>query len=231
MIDTQQLAPLLERQSAPQIIAWAAAHFGDEVVVSSSFQTQSLPLLHIVSQVAPELPVLFVDTGQHFADTLAYRDQLAALLGLNVRVVRAALSRQEVNARYGDDLYRRDPDLCCYLNKIEPMERALHGARAWISGVRRDQTTNRRSFQVVEEGERGIIRVHPLLNWTRHDVETYIARYELPHHPLHELGYTSVSCWPCTAPIHNGDDERAGRWQGTDKTECGLHTRLRKQME
>jgi phosphoadenosine phosphosulfate reductase len=225
MIDTQGLAPMLERQSAPEIVAWAAAHFGGDLAVSSSFQTQSLPLLHIISQVAPELPVLFVDTGQHFVETLAYRDQLVALLGLNVRVVRASLSRQEFNTRYGSDLPYRDPDLCCYLNKVQPMEQALDGVPAWISGIRRDQTANRSSFHVIEENERGVIRVHPMLNWTRQDVEAYIVRHDLPRHPLYALGYVSVSCWPCTAPIHNGDDQRAGRWQGRDKTECGLHTR------
>lgn len=215
----------LEGAAPEDVIRWAVSSFGSAVAMSCSFQSQSLPLLHMVSAIAPRLPVIFLDTGYHFPETLAFRDRLVAEWGLNLQVARAlpqAVSRQPSTT----ELYLRDPDRCCMINKVEPMQRAMQGLRAWISGIRRDQSDLRANVGVVEDGANGLIRVHPLAAWTGRDIWKYIHDHDLPEHPLVAKGYLSVGCAPCTRPAGPGG-ERAGRWQGTDKTECGLHTVLR----
>lgn len=211
--------------AAPEtIIAWAADRFMPRLAATSSFQTQSVALLHLISVVRPDLPVIFLDTGYHFPETLAYRDQLVAQLGLALRIARPAASPAETARRHGDALYRRDPDLCCYINKVEPMQRALADFDAWISGIRRDQTAARAAVRTVEGLPDGRLKINPLAAWTREDLWRYIHAHGLPSHPLFSQGYLSVGCAPCTSPVTRGDDERAGRWAGTGKTECGLHT-------
>lgn len=202
------------------VLAWAAERFMPRLAVTSSFQTQSVPLLHLISQVCPQVPVLFLDTGYHFPETLAFRDELVARFGLTMQVVRPD---PEQAATRHESLYRRDPDLCCYVHKVVPMQRALRDLDAWISGIRRDQTPQRARTQVVEPLPQGGVKINPLASWTREDVWRYIHRHNLPAHPLLAQGYLSVGCAPCTVPAFGGD-ERAGRWAGTGKTECGLHT-------
>ncbi len=221
------LVPEMEDWSAEEIVAWAVREFGDGAGMSCSFQSQSLPLLHIVSRVAPGLPVIFLDTGFHFPETLEFRDRLVREWGLNLRVYRAAGGRDEFLRRHGPDLYRRDPDLCCFVNKVEPMQRAMAGLRAWISGIRRDQSPERETVKVVERTAQGVVRLHPMARWTGRDVWRYIHEHDLPDHPLTAAGYLSVGCAPCTRPVALGEGERAGRWSGMGKTECGLHTLLR----
>ncbi len=221
--DIRTLNARFEAGDPHAIITWAAEQFMPELAATSSFQTQSVALLHILSRVRPDIPVIFLDTGYHFPETLAYRDQLAAAFGLNVRIVRAQ-NRAELVQRYGDALYRSDPDMCCYINKVEPMRRALEGLSAWITGIRRDQTANRAQAQPVELLPNGRVKVQPLVAWTDKDLWAYIHAFDLPVHPLFSQGYLSVGCAPCTAPVTGGDDERAGRWADQAKTECGLHT-------
>jgi phosphoadenosine phosphosulfate reductase len=223
-LDIPQLNERLDQMLAGEILAWAWKTFGPQVVASSSFQTQSMPLLHLISQVCPEMPVIFIDTGFHFLETLAFRDELQARYGLNIVVMHPLVSKSELLAKYGEGLYRHDPDLCCYINKVEPMQRALAGMRAWISGVRRDQTTHRRNLSVLEPQLSGLIKIHPMLQWTKDQVWEYIHQRRLPPHPLFSLGYRSVGCVPCTRPVSVEEDDRAGRWAGTGKDECGLHT-------
>jgi phosphoadenosine phosphosulfate reductase len=206
------------------IIEWAAERFMPRLAATSSFQTQSVALLHLIGQARPDLPVIFLDTGYHFPETLAYRDQLVEMFGLTLRVVRSTLSRAEVTRQHGDALYRRDPELCCYINKVEPMQRALQDLDAWITGIRRDQTANRADALPVEALPDGRVKINPLVGWTRRELWAYIDRFNLPAHPLFSQGYLSVGCAPCTAPVTEGQDERSGRWAGTGKTECGLHT-------
>ncbi len=225
--DLGRLNEEFELKSPHEIIAWAVETFWPDIAMSCSFQTQSLPLLHIVWQVAPQLPIIFLDTGYHFPETLAFRDRIVREWGLNLRVVRASLSRDEFARQYGDMLYRRDPDLCCYINKVEPMERVMERLRAWISGIRRDQSPARANTQVLERTPQGVIRVHPIATWTRQDIWRYLREHNLPEHPLLARGYLSIGCAPCTRPVFDGEDERAGRWAGQQKTECGLHTLLR----
>lgn len=209
-----------DRVDPAVVLAWAAERFMPRLAATSSFQTQSVPLLHLIGQVCPHVPILFLDTGYHFPETLAFRDELVARLGLTVQVVRPDAERA---AAWHESLYRRDPDLCCYVHKVLPMQRALRDLDAWISGIRRDQTPKRAGAQVVELLPQGEVKINPLASWTREDVWHYIHRHNLPAHPLLAQGYLSIGCAPCTVPAFGGD-ERAGRWAGTGKTECGLHT-------
>lgn len=230
-IDVFELNERLSQCSAREILAWAWRTFGPMVVASSSFQTQSVPLLHIISQVCPEMPIVFIDTGFHFLETLAFRDELQMRYNLNIMVVHPAIGKSQLLAKYGEGLYRRDPDLCCYINKVEPMQRVLAGKLAWVSGVRGDQTARRKSLQVLELQPSGLLKIHPMLKWTGREAWEYIEKHRLPVHPLLPEGFLSIGCAPCTRPVSAGEDERAGRWAGTDKTECGLHTDWRSNKE
>jgi phosphoadenosine phosphosulfate reductase len=212
-----------EPEAAEEMLHWACRTFAPRIVATSSFQTQSVPLLHMISRVCSEMPVIFLDTGFHFPETLAFRDELVERFRLKLIVVEPELSREDFLRAYGEDVYQRDPDLCCYVNKVEPMQRALDNMVAWVAGVRRDQTENRHSLRGLEPQISGVIKVHPLLNWTHADVEAYRQRYALPAHPLEAQGYPSVGCDPCTEPVVDALDERAGRWAETEKEECGLH--------
>jgi len=215
-----------EPETAMETLRWAWRTFRHRIAASSSFQTQSLPLLHMISRACPEMPVVFLDTGFHFPETLAFRDQVVAHLGLNLMTVRPEIPREAFLRTYGEDIQERDPDFCCYHNKVEPMQRALDGMVAWVAGVRKDQTAHRLEFRYLEPLISGVIKLHPLLHWTAADIKTYREYYQLPEHPLTALGYLSIGCAPCTTPVFDVDasgDVRAGRWAGKDKTECGLH--------
>jgi phosphoadenosine phosphosulfate reductase len=222
MIDLNALNAQFEQADPETILTWAASEFGDRVVVSSSFQTQSVALLHLIAQVAPAIPVIFVDTGYHFPETLAYRDQLIDLL--HIHVINVSADQREDFAPDGRRMYEADPDHCCAVHKVAPMGKALVGRDAWISGIRRDQTAVRRAALPIEQQKDGLYKVNPLLNWTNRDLWTYINRHNLPSHPLFSQGYMSIGCAPCTRPVTEAGDERSGRWAGRSKTECGLHT-------
>jgi phosphoadenosine phosphosulfate reductase len=225
------LSKELENAPAIEILQWAWDTFGSKAAASSSFQTQSVPLLHIISQVCPAMPIIFLDTGFHFSDTLRFRDELQTRLKLNIVIAHPAIEKSQLMTQYGHALYRQDPDLCCYINKVEPKQRALKGFEAWISGVRRDQTANRKNLPVLETQSTGPLKIYPMLNWTRRQIFAYIHDHDLPAHPMFEKGYPSVGCMPCTRPITAGDDDRAGRWSSLDKDECGLHLNLNELQE
>jgi phosphoadenosine phosphosulfate reductase len=216
-----------EQWTPHKILQWAVETFGDGLAMTSSFQQQSLTLLHIVSTVAPQLPIFFLDTGYHFKETLAFKALVAEQLGLNVRDIRPAMSRKEQEARHGPDLPHTNPDLCCYINKVLPLQEAMKGYRAWITGIRRDQSPARANAPIVDIRQDGIVKIAPLATWTRDDVKRYMDFHQLPRHPLYDKGYKSIGCAPCTRPVREGEDERAGRWAGKQKTECGLHTVFR----
>lgn len=218
----ESLSRHLEEARPEEILRWAWESFRPAVALTSSFQTQSVPLLHLVSRVAPEMPVLFLDTGFHFQETLAFRDHLVELLGLALKVMTAREGPQGFRRRYGL-LYRSDPDLCCYLNKVEPMNLAQAELRAWVTGIRRDQTAHRSETKVVSKLSNGTLKICPIARWTSNDVREYIARYDLPEHPLASKGFRSIGCAPCTRAVSDDEGEREGRWSGKGKTECGLH--------
>ncbi len=213
-----------EDVSAAQVIEWASERFMPRIAATSSFQTQSVALLHIISLVRPDLPVIFLDTGYHFPETLSFRDKLSESFGLNLRIIRPRMSKHDLAEKYGEALYRRDPDLCCYINKVEPMQFALKELDAWISGIRREQTANRSGAQIVEALPDGRIKINPVATWSHSDLWSYIHKNNLPVHPLFGKGYLSIGCAPCTKPVTKDMDERSGRWSESSKTECGLHS-------
>jgi phosphoadenosine phosphosulfate reductase len=212
----------LEDASAEEIIRWAADTFGPRFCATSSFA--DAVLVHVVSRVAPGTDVVFLDTGLHFPETLRVRDQVAATLPVRVRSIRPRLTVGQQDGVYGPRLFSRDPDECCALRKVEPLERALADYDAWAAGLRRDESPTRANTPVVHfEASRGKVKVNPLARWTQADVDAYISRYDVPVNPMLSQGYASVGCWPCTRRTRAGEDPRAGRWPMFDKTECGLH--------
>lgn len=224
VLEIEALNHDFETRTPEDILNWSWATFGLEAIASSSFQPQSIALLHMISQVCPEMPIVFTDTGYHFPETLAYRDEIARTLKLNVQTVYADPESQKQLENSVEPLHMRNPDLCCRINKVEPMAKALRDKKAWITGIRRQQTKNRSQIPIVEIRPDGLFKISPLANWTRQEVWTYIDRYALPVHPLFSQGFASIGCAPCTRAIRGGEDERAGRWAGTEKIECGLHT-------
>lgn len=209
-------------QSAAEIIYWASKTFGSRVAVTSSFQTQSLPLVHLISRICPNLPIFFLNTGFHFSETLEYCLKLKRDLGLHIVELSSLMDHDDFLAKHGE-LYRSNPNMCCYLNKVEPLQRALSGYDAWISGIRRDQTPERSETPVLAKQQDGRYKICPMVRWTADDVNNYIDKHDLPAHPLAERGYLSIGCRPCTKAVVPGSDPRSGRWAESEKTECGLH--------
>ncbi len=211
------------RDATPQEILRAAIErFGDKLALVSSFGAESAVLLHMAAQIDPNIAVLFLDTGMLFGQTLDYRQRLAARLGLtNVRDLRPQYQDLAIHDP-GADLWKTDTDACCNIRKVLPLDRALNGYEGWITGRKRFQGGARLKLKVVEQGE-SQIKFNPLANWSKEDLDAYMAEHDLPPHPLVEFGYPSIGCWPCTKPVEAGQDARAGRWAGQDKTECGIH--------
>lgn len=225
-IDLEKLNQEFETKKPQEVIRWAAAEFRPKLAMTSSFGPESGVLLHMVSEIDPTIPVLFLETGYHFPETLEYKNRLAELFGLkNIMDLRADSEKKaKVVAEYQGVPYEKNPDLCCHINKVEPLDLAIKNYDAWMSGIRRNQTDFRKSIRIVEEYEGGIFKISPLANFTSRDSWWYLKERNIPQHPLYEKGYLSIGCRPCTRPVQPGDDERSGRWAGRAKTECGIHT-------
>jgi phosphoadenosine phosphosulfate reductase len=211
------------RHAHPRTIVEAAFEaFGDKLALVSSFGAESAVLLDVVAKVNPAIPVLFLDTGMLFGQTLDYRQSLARRLGLtDVRDLRPLYQDLAVNDPEAK-LWQTDTDACCHVRKVLPLDRALEGFDAWMTGRKRFHGGSRLSLPVVERAETHV-KFNPLANWTKEDLDAYMAENDLPAHPLVEHGFASVGCWPCTQPVEDGEDVRSGRWKGSDKTECGIH--------
>lgn len=218
----------LQRGRPREVLAWAAATI-DRLAVATSFQSSGLALLHMLKDIRADLPVLFLDTGFHFPETLAFKDRIVEAWDLKLVELRGAHGTPERQAElYGPELYRRDPDRCCAINKVKPLQDALEEFDGWISGLRRDQSPLRSDTPIIEAqmlpSGNELLKIHPLARWTSADVKRYVARHSIPTHPLLEKGFASIGCWPCTRPVKPGEDERAGRWDGHTKSECGIHS-------
>lgn len=192
--------------------------------VSSSFQSHSLPLLHIISRFQPETPVYFLNTGFHFPETMAFRHVIADLMGLNIIDVSSPVSKAGQRDEGGKFFFVNNPDHCCYLNKVLPMEPVIAQHDVWINGVRRDQTKFRATLQEEEPLSDGKLRYHPMLDWTSKMIWEYRKEYNLPEHPLEAQGYLSIGCMPCTRSFQETEASRQGRWAGMSKEECGIQT-------
>lgn len=216
----------LEARTPEERLEFAVQKFGERLLFTSSFGAGSGVLLHMWSRVARRLPVVFIDTGFLFPETLAYRDLLARRLDLTIDVVRPRTTAREFLDAHGEDVQVKSSDFCCEENKLAPLRPRLARAKGWISGLRRDQSGARQDTPILLASEEGPIKVHPLATMTAAEAKAYMERHEIPEHPLRAEGYASIGCAPCTRAILPGEDERAGRWAWSGKTECGLHTRL-----
>lgn len=215
-------ADALEEAPAEEIIRWAIATFGERICVTSSMK--DAVLVDIASRIRPGIDVLFVDTGYHFAETVGTRDAVQAVYPVNVVNVTPSRTVAEQDRDLGPRLFGRNPDLCCHLRKVEPLNRALEPYLAWITGIRREETPQRRGARVVEwNGARGKLKVNPLARWTQEQLAAYIEEHGILVNPLQYDGYLSIGCEPCTRRVAPGEDPRSGRWTGTGKTECGIN--------
>ncbi|PKP18291.1 MAG: phosphoadenylyl-sulfate reductase [Bacteroidetes bacterium HGW-Bacteroidetes-21] len=201
-------------------------HQGRRMFITSSFQTQSVVLLHIMSKIDARIPVIFLNTGYLFSETIEYKDTIVSQLGIDVIDLKPLVSKNLQRDNNGNLFFTSDPDYCCYLNKVQPLDPILAEYDVWINGVRADQSNTRAELKTEDFAPHKVVRFHPMLDWTKQMVWSYIKENNLPKHPLDEKGYASVGCEPCTRKLVLGDDERTGRWFGMKKNECGLNTDL-----
>ncbi len=203
---------------------------GKEYFITSSFQSHSLVLLHMLSRIDSHLPVVFINTGYHFPETIKFRDEVMTAFGMDNLVDLKSLMPKSMQMNAGGRLlFTSDPDHCCYINKTQPLDSILRTHDIWINGVRADQSATRSQMKETQQAPHNTIRLHPMLDWTSKMVYDYQKEYNLPKHPLDTQGYMSIGCEPCTRKIDLEMQEREARWYGLNKTECGLHTDLIKQ--
>ncbi len=216
----------LETAEPEAIIGWAVERFGSRLTMATAFGPEGCLILHWLAAIAPETFVFNLETGYQFKETLELRDRIRDRYGLTVVYELPETTVEEYERQHGGPLYRTAPTRCCGDRKIAVIRRVLGRFDAWMSGIRRDQSADRAAAPIVGwDAKFGVVKISPLANWTKSKVWDRIIRDDVPYNPLHDKGYVSIGCWPCTRPINAGEDERAGRWSGTAKTECGLHLR------
>ena len=220
--DVRRLNEQLEGAHPADAIRWAAENVTPgRLIVASSFGPTGMVNLHSLAEIAPEVPVAFVDTLYHFPETLEHAERVKAHYGLDVRIYRPAASREAFEEKYGEQLWKRDLELFHRLTRVEPMKRALRGVEGWITGRRRDQSDSRANLAHVEIGDR--IKVNPVASWSSDEVWSFIRANDISYNPLHDLGYQSLGDQPLTTPVSEEEHERAGRWRGIERLECGIH--------
>ncbi len=218
------LAENFERSYPHEIIAWAAHTYGRGLAMATGFGPEGIVIMHIVSQVAPKTQIFYLDTDLFFPETYALRDELQQRFGISFVRIATPISLDQQKQEYGPELWTRNPDQCCRIRKVNPLRAYLKKKKAWITGIRRDQTHMRLSAKPIEwDQTNGLVKVNPLLNWSQDQVWTYIYMFDLPTNVLHRRGYPSIGCQPCTRPAADGADPRSGRWVGFKKVECGIH--------
>ncbi|MBM4020874.1 MAG: phosphoadenylyl-sulfate reductase [Planctomycetes bacterium] len=216
----------LETASPAEIISWGVERFGDRLTMATAFGPEGCLIIHWLAAIAPRTFVFNLETGYQFPETLALRDLIAARYGLQVSLERPASSVDEFERANGGPLYRTDPDRCCSDRKLAVIRRVLTRFDAWMSGLRRDQSADRSAAPIVGWDHKfAVVKISPLANWTKAMVWDAIVREQVPYNPLHDRGFVSIGCAPCTRAVNADEDERAGRWSGSAKTECGLHSR------
>jgi phosphoadenosine phosphosulfate reductase len=214
----------LQGQPAQAVLRWAVNVFHPRLTMATAFGPEGCCLIHMLAEIEPGVRIFNLETGYQFPETLQLRDRIKERYGIEIEYVRPELPVPEYEAEHGGPLYRHRPDQCCYDRKVLPLRRAVVGYDAWISAIRRDQTAQRAVADTVQwDPKFELTKINPLLSWTRNDVWKFIQEHEVPYNPLHDRGYPSIGCWPCTQAVAAGDDDRAGRWAGTAKKECGLH--------
>jgi phosphoadenosine phosphosulfate reductase len=233
LLSDEDLTALNERFESThprEIVAWALDGSGLEpIALASAFQAEGTCVMHMATRIRPDIPILFLETGFHFDETIEFKRALTDRLGLNVVDLSGEYTVESQAAAFGPRLYERDPNRCCQINKVEPMLDALRGLDAWITAFRRDSSPTRANAPIVDRYElepgNWIVKVNPVATWSRRDTWAYLKEHDLPHNPLYDLGYASIGCAPCTRLQFPGEPERAGRWAGLSKWECGIQER------
>jgi phosphoadenosine phosphosulfate reductase len=215
---------LLEGKPPQDVLRWAVKTFYPRLTMATAFGAEGCCLIHMLAEIEPRVRIFNLETGYQFPETLALREQIKARYGIEVEFIYPELTVAEYETEHGGPLYNSFSDQCCYDRKIVPLRRAVVGYDAWISAIRRDQTEHRKVAGVVQwDAKFNLVKVNPLLTWTHKDVWAFIVKHNVPYNSLHDRGYASIGCWPCTRPTLPGEEKRAGRWSGTVKKECGLH--------
>ena len=215
------------RGASPEVVLrWAVEWFHPRLLMATAFGAEGCCIIHMLAEVQPAVTVINLDTGYQFPETLELRERIKTRYGIEVEYIRPELSVAEYEAEHGGPLYELRPDQCCHDRKVLPLRAAMAriAPLAWISAIRKDQTTDRAQADVVQwDAKFNVVKVNPLLNWTKKEVWGFVHKHDVPYNPLHDRDYPSIGCWPCTRPVQPGEDDRAGRWAGKVKKECGLH--------
>jgi phosphoadenosine phosphosulfate reductase len=234
LFEVNELAQRFEKAPTEEILGWAWERFGTRAAIGTSFQGAGLVMMHLAKRHGFHFPVFTLDTGLLFPETLEVQQRIEDFFGYKIESLRPDLSVEQQAAVHGPELWKRDPDLCCTMRKVLPLQGRLAELDCWITGLRRQQSETRSDTEVIElyvfdeAAGRDIVKLNPMVNWPREAVWNYIRDQKIPYNALHDRGYRSIGCWPCTRATINGDSERAGRWTGFNKVECGIHTFLAK---
>jgi phosphoadenosine phosphosulfate reductase len=220
----EEAATTLEGKSIDEILGWAFATFGDRLGFMTALGYSGLILMDFVRRHRPDMEIFTIDTGHLFPETIELRERLAREWGIRFTILRPLMTMEQLEQIVGPNPWSVNPDLCCHYMKVEPLLRVIHTRDAWLSAVRRDQSSTRADSDVVEMDGRGVIKIQPMVSWTFEQAWDYIRSHKVPYSPLHDRGYPSVGCVHCTSPVKPGEHERSGRWNSQPKLECGIHT-------
>ncbi len=230
-LDVSARAASFENLSLSETLRWTWETFGSRAAIGTSYQGSGLVIIHHARELGLDFPVFTIDTGLLFPETYELKKRLEDYFGIPIQSLQPAQTVEEQRAAYGIDLWTENPDTCCTLRKVLPLQQHLSHLDVWITGLRRNQSDTRKQTGILELyefdklREQHLLKLNPMANWTREAVWDYIRKHKIPYNPLHDKGYRSIGCWPCTK-LAGGESERAGRWEGFDKTECGIHTFL-----
>ena len=224
-VDLVEINQKLANAGPKELLRWAVERFFPRLTMATAFGAEGCAIIHMLYEIEPRVRVFNLDTGYQFRETLELRERITEKYGIEVELIRPDTTTEQYETIHGGPLYETHPDRCCHDRKILPLRRAIAGYDAWISSIRADQSNDRASTPKIGWDKKfSLVKINPLLGWTKKDVWTYIVANDIPYNPLHDVGYPSIGCWPCTRPVSDGQDERAGRWAGKAKTECGLHS-------
>ncbi|MEM8670835.1 MAG: phosphoadenylyl-sulfate reductase [Planctomycetota bacterium] len=225
LAELQEESVGLESATPQEILQWAVDRFAPKFTMATAFGPEGMTLIHMLAEIAPDTPIFNLETGYQFKETLELRERVKQRYGIEVEFKYPEMSVKEYEAANGGPVYQSDPNRCCFDRKLRVLHQAARGQHAWASAIRRDQSEDRAKAPIVGWDRKfQLIKISPLANWANKDVWGLINEHDIPYNPLHDQGYPSVGCWPCTRATMLGEDERAGRWSGFQKTECGLHS-------
>lgn len=225
-LNLYHLSYQMESRTPQQILRWAVHAYHPKLCMATAFGAEGCAIISMLADIEPDVHIFNLNTGYQFPETLDLREQLFEKYGILVKLVEAEESVEEMENRFGGPIHQTQPDECCRIRKVEPLRREVQGWSAWISAIRRQQTPHRAKSGIVEwDPKFNLVKINPLANWSRKELWDYIITHDVPYNPLHDRGYPSIGCAPCTRAVCEGEEERAGRWSGFSRTECGLHTR------